>query len=314
MRCLFHVRYIGLWPNNRQTSTRRWNIFLVSARVVQVLQKNQLSFPGPPLKLKCGACGQVGHMKTNRECPMFNNPHLTLAEIVAAAPPFSSSATSSSVTASLSGSVISGPSGLTSSVSSSGNLESNRRTPSPSFETSSSSSLSKPSHSIDSAPSEPNPPPSTPTTSGNLLRVEGTKIIVAKPLVEQAEAERRKALLLTIPKDKLKENEPTSGPATPHRGPGRPKKIVAQPPLTPQQPTVSASSSSSSSSTPRKVGSVLHCNYLERRHQKIDRRRIDPGVTMSIVLEEILNEIRDLPDTEQFRHPVDQKLVPDYHR
>ena len=62
------------------------------------------------------------------------------------------------------------------------------------------------------------------------------------------------------------------------------------------------------------MGAVLHCNYLERRHQKIDRRRIDPGVTMSITLEEILNEIRDLPDTEQFRHPVDGKLVPDYYR
>ena len=35
---------------------------------------------------------------------------------------------------------------------------------------------------------------------------------------------------------------------------------------------------------------------------------------MSITLEEILNEIRDLPDTEQFRHPVDGKLVPDYYR
>ena len=131
---------------------------------------------------------------------------------------------------------------------------------------------------------------------------------MAKPLVEQAEAERRKSLLLTIPKDKLKENESASGPATPHRGPGRPKKIVPQP----VTPVPQSASSLSSSSTPRK--SVLHCNYLEKRHQKIDRRRIDPGVTMSILLEEILNEVRDLPETEQFRHPVDPKLVPDYHR
>lgn len=23
-------------------------------------------------KMKCGACGQMGHMRTNRECPMYN--------------------------------------------------------------------------------------------------------------------------------------------------------------------------------------------------------------------------------------------------
>lgn len=24
-------------------------------------------------KMKCGACGQMGHMRTNRECPMYNS-------------------------------------------------------------------------------------------------------------------------------------------------------------------------------------------------------------------------------------------------
>lgn len=26
----------------------------------------------PDLKLKCGACGQVGHMRTNKACPLYN--------------------------------------------------------------------------------------------------------------------------------------------------------------------------------------------------------------------------------------------------
>lgn len=25
----------------------------------------------PDLKLKCGACGQVGHMRTNKACPLY---------------------------------------------------------------------------------------------------------------------------------------------------------------------------------------------------------------------------------------------------
>jgi len=27
----------------------------------------------PDLKMKCGACGQVGHMRTNKACPLYNN-------------------------------------------------------------------------------------------------------------------------------------------------------------------------------------------------------------------------------------------------
>lgn len=27
----------------------------------------------PDLKLKCGACGNVGHMRTNKACPLYQN-------------------------------------------------------------------------------------------------------------------------------------------------------------------------------------------------------------------------------------------------
>jgi transcription initiation factor TFIID subunit 1 len=64
----------------------------------------------------------------------------------------------------------------------------------------------------------------------------------------------------------------------------------------------------------RKVGPVVHCNYLQKRPLKIDRMRTDPVVTMSTVLEEILNEVRDLPNTEPFQHPVKEKHVPGYYR
>ncbi|MEE6528342.1 hypothetical protein FKM82_030521, partial [Ascaphus truei] len=44
----------------------------------------------------------------------------------------------------------------------------------------------------------------------------------------------------------------------------------------------------------RRVGSTVHCDYLNRPHKSIHRRRTDPMVTLSSILESIINEMRDM--------------------
>lgn len=65
----------------------------------------------------------------------------------------------------------------------------------------------------------------------------------------------------------------------------------------------------------RRAGTVTHCDYLSRHTTKTaNRRRTDPVVTLSTMLEEILNEMRELPDVQPFLFPVSSKTVPDYYR
>lgn len=37
----------------------------------------------PDLKLRCGACGETGHMRTNKACPMFTGSELETSANVA---------------------------------------------------------------------------------------------------------------------------------------------------------------------------------------------------------------------------------------
>ncbi|KAL4704937.1 hypothetical protein ACJJTC_013394 [Scirpophaga incertulas] len=54
------------------------------------------------------------------------------------------------------------------------------------------------------------------------------------------------------------------------------------------------------------------CDYLVKR--PAERRRTDPLVTMSSLLEDVLNHLRHLPDVQPFLFPVNQKRVADYYR
>lgn len=52
-----------------------------------------------------------------------------------------------------------------------------------------------------------------------------------------------------------------------------------------------------------------HCDYLENKYQRtINRRRVDPLVVLSNAFESILNEMRDLPDSDPFHFPVNTKV------
>uniref|UniRef100_A0A4W4EKF1 Transcription initiation factor TFIID subunit n=1 Tax=Electrophorus electricus TaxID=8005 RepID=A0A4W4EKF1_ELEEL len=162
----------------------------------------------PDLKLKCGACGAIGHMRTNKFCPLYYQTN---------APPSNPVAMTEEQEEELEKTVI---------------------------------------H----------------NDNEELIKVEGTKIVLGKQLIESADEVRRKSLVLKFPKQQL---------------PAKKK---------------------------RRVGSTIHCDYLNRPHKSIHRRRTDPMVTLSSVLESIINDMRDHPNTYPFHTPVNGKLVKDYYK
>uniref|UniRef100_UPI00358DE281 transcription initiation factor TFIID subunit 1-like isoform X2 n=1 Tax=Myxine glutinosa TaxID=7769 RepID=UPI00358DE281 len=161
----------------------------------------------PDLKLKCGACGAVGHMRTNKCCPLYHQTN---------APPTNPVAMTEEQEEELEKTVI--------------------------------------------------------PDSEELIKVEGTKIVLGKQLLESADEVRRKSLVLKFPRQQAPQK----------------KK--------------------------RRTGTSIHCDYLNRPNKSVHRRRTDPMVTLSSVLEEILNTMRDLPNTYPFHTPVNPRLVRDYHR
>ncbi|KAI5260476.1 transcription initiation factor TFIID subunit 1 isoform X3 [Manis pentadactyla] len=162
----------------------------------------------PDLKLKCGACGAIGHMRTNKFCPLYYQTN---------APPSNPVAMTEEQEEELEKTVI---------------------------------------H----------------NDNEELIKVEGTKIVLGKQLIESADEVRRKSLVLKFPKQQLP-----------------PKKK-------------------------RRVGTTVHCDYLNRPHKSIHRRRTDPMVTLSSILECIISDMRELPNTYPFHTPVNGKVVKDYYK
>ncbi|KAK2177894.1 hypothetical protein NP493_573g01008 [Ridgeia piscesae] len=143
------------------------------------------------LKLKCGACGQIGHMRTNKECPLYHR---------------------------LEGSASTAPITVAMSEEQEEALE------------------------------------KSDLVDQDLINVEGTKVTISKQLVKHADQVRRKALVLTFPKQ------------------------VAE------------------SKKRRRAGTVIHCDYLKKPHKSSNRRRTDPVVSMSSIFENLLNELREIPN------------------
>ena len=83
--------------------------------------------------------------------------------------------------------------------------------------------------------------------------------------------------------------------------------------LQPQILFQSQMSSSFKDKQRRKNVSQTHCDYLDKPQKKVDRRHIDPLVSFGSILENILNELRDLPDSQPFLLPVNAKKVTDYY-
>lgn len=59
----------------------------------------------------------------------------------------------------------------------------------------------------------------------------------------------------------------------------------------------------------RKAANEPHCDYLKRQQKPANRRRTDPVVVLSTILESILNEMRGLPDVQPFLFPVNAKVI-----
>ncbi|CAG9840406.1 unnamed protein product [Diabrotica balteata] len=166
----------------------------------------------PDLKLKCGACGNVGHMRTNKACPLYQattgqNPPINVA--------------------------------MTEEQEEDIEKQIN-------------------------------------TDDEDLVNVDGTKVKLSGKLLknyfQHAEEIKRRSLMLKVPKDAL----------------GNRKR--------------------------RRGVQDLHCDYLKKHSRPANRRRTDPVVVLSTILENILNEMRDMPDVQPFLFPVNQKLVLDYYK
>ncbi|KYM76533.1 Transcription initiation factor TFIID subunit 1 [Atta colombica] len=159
------------------------------------------------LKLKCGACGNVGHMRTNKACPLYQN------------------------------SIATAPVNVAMTEEQEEEIEKQLN-----------------------------------TDDQDLVNVDGTKVKLSSKLIKHAEEVKRRTLLLKVPKEAV------------------------------------------NSKKRRKPPTDDHCDYLKRHQRPVNRRRTDPVVVMSTMLESILNEMRDLPDVQPFLFPVNAKVVPDYHK
>ncbi|XP_072748281.1 transcription initiation factor TFIID subunit 1 isoform X2 [Anoplolepis gracilipes] len=161
----------------------------------------------PDLKLKCGACGNVGHMRTNKACPLYQN------------------------------SIATAPVNVAMTEEQEEEIEKQLN-----------------------------------TDDQDLVNVDGTKVKLSSKLIKHAEEVKRRTLVLKVPKEAV------------------------------------------NSKKRRKPPTDDHCDYLKRHQRPVNRRRTDPVVVMSTILESILNEMRDLPDVQPFLFPVNAKAVPDYHK
>lgn len=155
----------------------------------------------PDLKLKCGACGQVGHMRTNKACPQYTGAMATPSLSVA----------------------------MTEEQEEEIEKELNC------------------------------------DDEEDLVNVDGTKMKLSGKLLKRHEDVKRRTLLLKVPKEAVKGKR-------------------------------------------RRVGTDIHCDYLKKHNKPANRRCTDPVVALSSILEQILNELRDMPDVQPFLFPVNAKV------
>ncbi|XP_012231076.1 transcription initiation factor TFIID subunit 1 [Linepithema humile] len=177
----------------------------------------------PDLKVKCGACGNVGHMRTNKACPLYQNSVTTAA----------------TTTTTITTTTATTPPPITVAMTEEQEEEIEKQLN---------------------------------TDDQDLVNIDGTKMKLSSKLIKHAEEMKKRTLLLKVPKEAVNT-----------------KKRKKPPPED-------------------------HCDYLKRHQKAINRRRTDPVIVMSTILESILNEMRDLPDVQLFCFPVNAKVVPDYYK
>ncbi|KAG8508204.1 Transcription initiation factor TFIID subunit 1, partial [Galemys pyrenaicus] len=165
----------------------------------------------PDLKLKCGACGAIGHMRTNKFCPLYYQTN---------APPSNPVAMTEEQEEELEKTVI---------------------------------------H----------------NDNEELIKVEGTKIVLGKQLIERL--------------------------------------VVCSVPSSSFLLLYHFFNFLDTAMLNSLIGKKLFYVFV-RPHKSIHRRRTDPMVTLSSILESIINDMRDLPNTYPFHTPVNAKVVKDYYK
>ncbi|KAG8190490.1 hypothetical protein JTE90_006664 [Oedothorax gibbosus] len=169
--------------------------------------KKKMKIENPQLfKVKCGACGAAGHMRTNRACPLF------------------------------------------------------------------SSSPSLPPIQVAMTEEQEEAAEKAALEEQNLIKIDETKIIVSKQLIKHADEIRRKSLVLKIPKDAVAKAK--------RRSKGEYDDNFS--------------------------------DYLSMP-KGIHRKRVDPVVSISVIFEKLISELKALPHTQPFWLPVSVKNAPNYH-
>ncbi|CAH1372514.1 unnamed protein product [Tenebrio molitor] len=193
--------------SNDSPSNQSFNTSPNKSTVISPPKSRRKTKLKPDLKLKCGACGNVGHMRTNKACPLYQN-----------------------------------------------------------------SGSNAPMNVAMTEEQEEEIEKQLNTDDEDLVNIDGTKVKLSSKLLKHAEEMKRRTLLLKVPKEAM--------------GAKRRRRGVSD----------------------------LHCDYLKRHNRPANRRRTDPVVVLSTILENILNEMRDMPDVQPFLFPVNQKKVLDYSR
>lgn len=191
----------------------------------------------PDLKLKCGACGQVGHMRTNKACPLYTGTQ---------GPPSSSMNSS-----------------MTEEQEEEEQLQQQYHQ-----QQQHQQEQQRPQqlHQLQPEKQEKEREREKNYEDDDLVNVDGTKVTLSSKILKRHdENNRKKTLLLKVPKDIM----------------GKKK---------------------------RRMASDLHCDYLQRHNKTANRRRTDPVVVLSSILEEILNDLRAMPDVTPFMFAVNAKV------
>ncbi|KAI6241578.1 hypothetical protein M3Y99_00317400 [Aphelenchoides fujianensis] len=142
--------------------------------------------------------------------------------------------------------------------------------------------------------------------SGELMTCEGTKIKISKKFF--AESQKKNELNRTT----------TSSPA-PVRIDLESGDDITSTTFAPEMPspasTVGSSSArfSRSGGSVRKRGTIDEADYLNFPQKVVHRRRADPRVSMSIILTEIFNDLKQVEGVSALMKPVNPKEVRDYY-
>uniref|UniRef100_A0A0N5AW64 DUF3591 domain-containing protein n=1 Tax=Syphacia muris TaxID=451379 RepID=A0A0N5AW64_9BILA len=179
--------------------------------------------------------------------------------------------------------------------------------------------------------------------TGELMSVEGTKLKISKKIYSHSEMVKKNAIRLLIPRglisgEKKKDEDNSVVSAATTSGASEDvaqttdgdnsnyteDKTTLPDEQTPQKSMITKSTkknstagkkhSTASNSGSRRRSTVDMDDYLYGPQKTVHRRRADPRVTMSTQLNEIYNDVRNLPGTEHLMFPVSAKKVPDYYK